>query len=271
MPFRSHVGRSLDFSNRTNITLLAMLAGLAIVSGVLWLGGAPGSVLLAPMHGFLVWALVREIDPDHPWIALIAGAGAGAWVFRDGPMVSALAVAGIMVGARLVSGTTGRRPLPTDLAVLAIAAAAIGFTVEGWVAGFGLAISFYLDDRMSGRSRGIQVAAATVAAIGVTVVAASTGALPDSIPRIDRNVALAAGIIALLLVAREPAEPVSLVDARHAARLEARRVHAARTVSSVLAFAIALVVGARAPGMVGVLFGLLLAIVTNEWELRRRR
>jgi hypothetical protein len=271
MPFRSHVGRSLDLTNRTNLVMLGMSAGLAVVAVVLWLGGSPGSVFLAPVHGFLVWALVREIDPDHPWVALVAGAGAGAWAFRGGPMVSALAVAGVMVGARLVSGTTGRRPLPTDLAVLAVAAAAIGFTIEGWVAGFGLAVAFYLDDRMSGQSRGAQIAAAAVSAIGVTLVATLTGAFPEAIPAIDRSLVLAAGIIALTMVVREPAEPLSVVDARHGARIEGRRLHTARTLSGVLAFAITLVVGARAPGMAGVLFGLLLAIASNEWEIRRRR
>ncbi len=246
-----------------------IVAGVAAL--VLWLGGEPGAIFLAPVFVFATWALLREIDPDHPHIALVAGAAAGAWVFRDGPLISALAVGGLVVAARIVTASTGRRPLPTDLAVVAAGGIAIGFTPEGWIAGFGIAIALYLDDRLSGSPRGMQVGASAVTAIGTTVVATAAGAFPEAIRRVIPVLAVAAGVIALLFVAREPARPTSVVDARHGALIETGRLHASRTLIGILVFAMTLLMGADAEGVVGILFGLTLAVVSNEVALVRRR
>lgn len=251
------------------MVLTVVVAGVAAL--VLWLGGEPGTVFLAPVFVFATWALLREIDPDHPLVALVAGAAGGAWVFRDGPLVSVLAVGGLVVAARIVTGSTGRRPLGTDLAVVAVGGIAIGFTVEGWVAGFGVAIALYLDNRLSGSPRGMQVAASAVTAIGTTVVATAAGAFPEAIPRVAPVLTVAAGVIALLLVAREPARPVSVVDARHGSLIETGRLHASRTLIGILVFAMTLLVGADAEGAVGVIFGLALAVISNEVALVGRR
>lgn len=271
MPFRSHLGRSLDVSNRFNAIMIVTVVAAVVAALVLWLGGEPGTVFLAPAHVFAVWALLREIDPDHPGVALVAGAAAGAWVFRDGPLISVLAVGGLVVAARIVTSTTGRRPLPTDLAVVSLGGIAIGFTVEGWIAGFGIAIALYLDDRLSSGQRTMQVVASAVTAIGTTVVATLAGAFPEQIPKVAPVLTVAAGVIALLLVAREPARPVSVVDARHGALVETGRLHASRTLVGLLVFSMTLLVGADAEGVLGVVFGLALAVGSNEFALVRRR
>jgi hypothetical protein len=271
MPFRSHLGRSFDPTNRNNLLMLVVCVGLGVVALLLWLDGRDGSVFLAPVLGFLGWALLREIDPDHGWTAIGSAVAVGAWALRDGPRVSALAVAGIMLAARLVSSTTGRRPLPGDLVFVSVAGTAMAFSVEGWVAGFGIAVAIYLDDRLSGPSKGSQVLAAGLTAFGATLVATLARAFPETMPRVVPLLALLAGVVALVLVARDPAEPTTLVDARHGALLSPVRIHVSRSLVGVLVFVATLAVGTDAPALIGLIVGISLAIVSNELELARRR
>ncbi|MFZ0015012.1 MAG: hypothetical protein WAL25_12955 [Acidimicrobiia bacterium] len=271
MPIRSHLGRSLDVRHPFNVAVLGLMAAAAIAALVLWLNGSDWSLFLAPVHLFVVWALLREIDPEHNWSAIVGGVVAGSWVLVGLPMASALAIGGLILAGRLVTETTGRRPLPIDLAGTTSYGIAIGFTIEGWIAGFGLALALYLDDRLSGESRGMQVAAAAVTALGATVVATASRAFPLALPGILPQMAIPAGLIALLLVVRDPAEPMCRVDARHAALVRADRLHASRSLIGVLVFAMVLLVGSEADALVPLLFALLLAVVSNELERLRRR
>lgn len=270
MAFKSHLGRSMDFRARSNLLLIAFVVVGAGIALVLWLSGEPGKVFLAPVLTFLIWALVREIDPDHDWAALVGAAFAGAWVLAGGAVPSALAVAGLLIGARIVTCTTGRRLLSTDLAVVAVFGIAIGFTVEGWAAGFCIALAVYLDDRFRGENRGRAIAAASITAIGTTVVATASGAFPQTIPDVVQYMAVAAGVTALVLLVREPATPTTQVDARHSAFLDAARLYVSRSVTALLVFLMALLTGPEAGGLVVVVVALGLAIVSNEAELLRR-
>ena len=150
MAFRTHLGRHFDPSSRSNQLLFGLVAITAVASVVVWLSADDLDVLWAPVHIFLTWAMIREVDPDHPPVALMGGLVAGLWVLSGLGVIGALAVGGLMVAARLVSNTTGRRPLITDLITIGAGATVISFTVAGWVAGFSLAVAIYVDDRMSG-------------------------------------------------------------------------------------------------------------------------
>jgi len=271
MPIRSHLGRPLDIRAPFNVAVLGLMAAAGITALVLWLNGSDWSLFFAPVHLFVVWALLREIDPEHNWSAIVGGVVAGSWVLVGLPMASALAIGGLIVGGRLVTGTTGRRPLAIDLAGATVFGIAISFTIEGWIAGFGLALALYLDDRLSGESRGMQVAAAAVTALGATVVATAARAFPLALPDVLPQVAIPAGLLSLLLVIRDPADPTCQVDARHAAFVRADRLHASRALIGGLVFAMVLLVGADANALVPLLFALLLAVVSNELELLRRR
>lgn len=279
MPIRSHIGRPFDITFASNAAMLALALMAGVVSLILWLNGSPLEVFLAPAHVFLIWALLREIDPDHNWTALVGGAIAGAWVLvavsgSSDVVVStmpALAIAGLMLAGRLVTETTGRRPLPVDLAVATAAGIAISFTIEGWISGFGLAIALYLDDRLSGKSRGMEIAAAATTAIGATVVATAARAFPPALPSIEPSIAIAAGLIAVGLVLRDPAEPTCRVDARHAAFIRVDRLHASRSLIGVLVFAMVLLTGSEANGLIPLISVLFLALVSNEAALVRRR
>jgi hypothetical protein len=270
MPIRSHVGRPFDFRSRSNQILIALVLVTGAASVALWLGGRPAELIFfAPAEAFVIWALVREIDPDHDWTALLAAAAAGGWVLAGGQYVSILALGALTLAARLVTESTGRRPLVTDLVVMALAAL-VAFTVEGWVAAFGLAIALYLDDRFAPEHRRLQIGVSAVTAVGATLMATLTGAFPETLPAITPWVVVASGLLALLLVVRDPSEPISQVDARHKAFVSKERLYSSRALIGVLVFGMSLLTGADAEGLVPVLSALLLAVVSNEVARVRR-
>jgi hypothetical protein len=261
----------MGFRHRSNV----LLAIIVVLSGgaalVLWLTGSPGSVGLAPVFAFLLWALLREIDPDHQWPAIGGAVMGSIWVLSGLPVPSVLATGGLVVMARITTSTTGRHLLATDLAAVAAFAVVIGFTVEGWAAGFGIAFAVYLDDRFRGENRIPAIAAAAVAAVGTTVVASGTGAFPETIPEVTQYVAVAAGLASLALLLREPAEPTSRVDARHAAFIDRARLHASRAALGVLVFLTTVLTGPDADGLLLVIAAMWLAVLSNEAESIRRR
>lgn len=271
MDFRSHLGRPFDLRNAFNVAMLAICLSTGAVAVFLWLGGRPASIILSPVYAFLVWALLREIDPDHNWSALAGAVLTAAWALAGEPVVSGFAIAGIMVAARLVTSTTGRRPLVTDLVGVSLFGIVIGYTLAGWVAGFGIAVALYLDDRLSGARNLAAIAASAATALGTTVVATAADAFPDRLPAIEQWVVVAAGVAALALIAREPATPISQVDARHRAFIDQTRLHVSRSVVACLVFATSLVLGADGPDLMAVIAALWLAVISNEAELLRRR
>lgn len=271
MNFRTHLGRPFDFRHWSNLVLLGLVLVTAIAAAVLWLNGEPGAIAMTPVYAFLVWGVLREIDPDHDWTALVAAAVTAVWSLSGGPITSALALAGLMVAARIITSTTGRRPLLTDLAAVSVFGIVMGFSLEGWVAGFGIALAIYLDDRLSGDNRLPAIGASVLTAIGTTVVANLIGAFPERLPDIIPGVAAAAGVAALALLVREPAEPISQVDARHAAFMDPVRLHMSRSVVGILVFAMAVLGGLESEGLIVIIGALGLAVVANEIELIRRR
>ncbi|HUG32008.1 MAG TPA: hypothetical protein VMM14_03875 [Acidimicrobiia bacterium] len=271
MDFRSHLGRPIDFRRKSNLAIAAIVLISGVVGVVLWLNGEPGERAVAPVYVFLVWALARELDPDHDWAALVAAVGIAVWTLVGGPVSTGFAIAGLMVAARITTSTTGRRPLPTDLAALTVFGVAIGFSVEGWLAGFGIALAIYLDDRLREENRRSAVAASALTAIGTTILANLTGAFPEVAPDISQPVTVVAGIVALLLLARDPAAPISQVDARHAAFMDGTRLHLSRSLVGILVFLMAILTGVSADGLVVVIATLALAVISNELALLRRR
>ena len=114
MPFRSHLARSFDSGLRSNQAIAAIVALAAVAGAVVWLGGKPADVLLAPVHAFALWALVREIDPDHQWSALLAAIAVAVWALLGGPIGSPLPAGGLAVAGRLITATTGSISRPTE-------------------------------------------------------------------------------------------------------------------------------------------------------------
>jgi hypothetical protein len=214
--------------------------------------------------------LVREIDPDHQSTALLAALVAGVWVIGGLDIVGALAVAGLLVGARLVSNTTGRRPLLTDLIPIGVFATVIAFTRAGWVAGFGLALAIYVDDRMASEHNSAASITAALAALGASGVATLSRVFPQDLPNVRPLLAVAIGILALIAVVREPEEPESVVDSRLKNRVSQSRLYASRSLFAVLLFAMALLIGPDALAVGPLAIALALALVSNEIERIRR-
>jgi hypothetical protein len=271
MDFRTHLGRQLDLRSRSNIAIAAICVAAGAVAVWLWVSGEPGTVILSPVYAFLTWALLREIDPDHNWTALTGATFTAAWALSGGPVASGLAIAGMMIAARIVTSTTGRRPLLIDLVGVSLFGIVIGFEVAGWVAGFGIAIAFYLDDRLALGNNRAALAAAASTAIGTTLVATASNAFSERLPVIQQWVVLAAGVVVLTLLIRDPAPPISQVDARHAAFIDGTRLHISRSLVGCLVFGTSILTGSASPGLIVLIVALGLAALSNELELLRRR
>jgi hypothetical protein len=217
---------------------------------------------------FLSWALARELDPDRQVPALVLSVVGGAWAVL-GPTTAILPFTALLMAARLVVETTGRRPLGTDLAGLALVATAVSFTPLGWVMGFGLAVAIYVDDRMAEEPNRVALLAAPAAAVGASVVASLSGAF-RTMPTVDPLVVAALGVLALIAVFREPLEPISFVDSRTKKFLRRDRLQAGRVLSAILVFLGAVVSGANAPAVVPMAIVVATALASTEVERLQR-
>lgn len=269
--FRSHITRALDPANSWNraILILSVVAGAI---GALLTVVIDRDLILAIQAGgatFLSWALVRELDPDRQVSAITAAVFGGVWALVGMP-TALLPFAGLLMVSRLLVETTGRRPLLTDMAALAILATVISYTPLGWVMGFGLAIAIYVDDRMSDEHNRAALLAALAAAVGASGVVTLAGALPESLPTIRPFLASAMGLLALLAAVREPMEPVTFVDSRSKRLLTRDRLQAARVAAGVLIFVGALVTGEGAGAVVPMSFALAIALASSEVERIQR-
>jgi hypothetical protein len=267
MAFRTHVGRGLDLGTWSNRAILglSLIAAVAGVVGTVMFDGTPWLAVQAGLVTFLIWALTRELDPDRDSTALIAAALAGVWAVLGLP-VDLLAVGGLVIGARLVAETTGRRPLRTDLFAIAVGAIAISFTPLGFVAGFGIAIAIYVDSRMSDEHKRDALIAALVAATGSAVVVSLSGAFATQLPPVQPPFVLALAALTLVAVLREPPRPTSVVDSRRGNLLSGDRIHASRILVGGLTVAGALVAGPEASALAPVAAALALSLASSEAE-----
>ena len=272
MAFRSHITRALNTRSASNIAISGLTLLAAAGGGVIAL--TTGRTLLLPILAagatFLSWALGRELDPDHEATGLLAALPAGALVLL-GFEISILVTVAALMSARFLVESTGRRPLPTDLAAMVVLASIVSFTALGWVFGFGLAIAIYLDDRMAEGHSNLAAIAAIGAAVGASLVATLAGAFPQSLPTIRPPLTLALGLLALIAVLREPLDPVSLVDSRKKTPLRRDRLQAARTMVGLLAFLGSLIGSGEISAEVTVALTLSLALGSEELERVRRR
>ena len=261
----------MDPTNPWNRAILALSAVAGATGAYLtlahgaetWLGvGAAG-------YTFLAWALARELDPDRQVPAVVLAVLAGVWALL-GYRTVLLPFAGLLMIARVVVETTGRRPLPTDLAALAVLAAVMSFTPLGWVVGFGLAVAMYVDDRMSGEPKRAALLATLGAAVGSTVVATLADVFPRSLP-ITRPLLIAAlGLMALITVLREPLDPVSFVDSRRKSFLRKDRLQAGRALCAILLFIGALVSGESVTDVLPMALVVVFSLASSEIERAKR-
>lgn len=272
MPFRSHLGRSMDMARPSNRLIVALTLVSAVAAGVVVWDGGETHVLLAPPYTFAIWALVRELDPDHDGTALVAAFAAGVWVVIGLDPSGIVFTVGLVVAARLALSSTGRRPLATDLIGVVVIGAAVSFTTTGWVAGFAIAVAIYVDDRMAEVERTMSLVATLFTALATSIVATLASAFPEAVPRTMPGIVVPVGLLALVAFVREPVEPTSVVDSRRGNRLSRDRLHAALGLSAVAIFGAAVLSGRDAEALGPVAIALALALASNELErLRRKR
>ena len=218
---------------------------------------------------FLSWALARELDPDRQAPAIILAVFGGAWALL-GFDSAVLPFVALLMGARLMVETTGRRPLNTDLAGLALLAAVVSFTSLGFVMGFGLAVAIYVDDRMAEEPRRVAMLAALAAAVGSSVVASINDAFSGGVPEIRPVLAASLGVLALVAVLREPLDPISFVDSRTKKFLRRDRLQAGRAISGILVFIGAVVSGSDALAVLPMALVVAVSLASTEVERLQR-
>lgn len=271
MAFRSHILRPFDMSRPSNRLAIGLVVIAAIAAGAVKLAGGSNEVLLAPLYTLVLWALARELDPDHDSTAIAAAVVGGIWTLAGLDLAGLALSGGLVVAARLVVHTTGRRPLPVDLVVVVAFAAAVSFSAIGWVAGFAIAVAIYVDDRMAEEQKAANGLAAALAALAASGVATLASVFPKQVPEVIPEIVMAVGALALVAVVREPEDPTSVVDSRRGTSLERGRLHAGRALVGVALFVAAALAGqgveAVGPAAVGVAF----ALTSNEFERLRRQ
>ena len=135
MALRSGITRGFDLSYPSNRFVLVATPALGIVAGLITLiagDGWPAGLRNGFAAGgatFLAWALGRELHPDHPGVAALAALVAPLGVMRVGPDLLAAAV--VLLGARVVAGTTGRVLRWFDVALFVVVATPVALRASG--------------------------------------------------------------------------------------------------------------------------------------------
>ena len=268
---RSHIARPFDLSDPWNRAVLALSPIAAVIGAYLTIfqDREPFLAVQAGGTAFLSWALCRELDPDRQVPAIVLTVFGGGWALL-GDETAILPFAGLLLVARLLVESTGRRPLPTDLAVVAVIASVISFTPLGWVMGFGVAVAVYVDDRMAETSNRAALIAAMAAAVGSSVVASLTDAFPREMPSFRPILIASLGMVAVIAVLREPVDPVSFVDSRNKRFLRRDRVHAGRVTAAILVFIGSVVAGQGALAVVPMALVIVTALASTEVERLQR-
>jgi hypothetical protein len=271
MAFRSHVTRALNFSVRSNQVGvgLTLVAGVVAVGLVVLTDRNPWLIVSGSVATFVTWAVARELDPDRTLTATVAASSTAIWVL-SGSGVALLPLVAFIFIPRLLVESTGRRPLTTDLVALGLFAAAISYTAAGWVAGFGVAVAIYLDNRIADRKHVFATVIALTTAVGASLVATLTGAFPQEIPDVRPVLAISLGVLAIVAALREPPDPVSQVDSRRKTFLLKERLHVARTVTALAIFGGVLLSGVEGTGLVPGAIALALALASSEVERIQR-
>jgi hypothetical protein len=263
--------RALDTDNRWNVTVIGLTAAAFGIGAVLALvlGRSPFLPVLASGTVFLSWAVTRELDPDHQLGAVLAAVVGGGWALWGMPTAT-LPFVGLLMVARILVETTGRRPLVSDLVGLVILAGVISTTSLGWIMGFGLAVAISLDDRMAAKPSRPALIASIGAAGAATAVVKLADALPDDLPTLIPALTIGVGVVAIVAVARIPVAPTSFADSRSKPFIRSDRLHAGRAVAAVLVFAGSVVQSTGARNVVPLAFALVVCLMSEEVERLRR-
>lgn len=210
-------------------------------------GAAVSRGLEAGFSVLLSWAVARELDPDRPAGAIVAGI-AGFLIFLTGP-TNLGAVTALLFAVRVVAGTPGLPPTKVDLVWLPALAGYTARSPGGFLAGLALAAALALDARPPTRGRQIaSAAAATALAVGLAILRDTL--LPQPVvPNAWQWVVLGAALLSVPWL--RTAILVSVGDLSGEPLSQGRLVWARALALATGALVVAWLGGAAAPALVG--------------------
>ncbi|HVR32414.1 MAG TPA: hypothetical protein VMS74_06860 [Acidimicrobiia bacterium] len=206
----THVGRTIDLRRPSNVfAMLAPIGAALVVYGL-----DTNDVRRAVSTGlatFAAWAIARELDPDRPPSAVLAAIAAPVAALVVGPPAPAPLFV-VMVTLRILVRSTGLPPKTTDLAVLVLAAVAVGDTPWGWAAAILLAFAMVRDAALPGDPPPNVGLWGAALAVGVTARVALSDSLGAwEVPETAGLVVLAVGLAGAMVVVR-PIPVLALAD-----------------------------------------------------------
>ncbi|MPZ51850.1 MAG: hypothetical protein GEU79_03815 [Acidimicrobiia bacterium] len=198
----THLGRIVDLRLLTTRLSLVLVSVWAVVG---YLNEGWAGVFDCGVAAVLGWMLARELDPDHPWIAVLVAALAGA-PGLVGVDVGLRATLIVIASARLMVRSTGLAAKLTDIFVVGAVAVAWATGPGGWAVGMGLAVAIALD---AGTDR-TRLGLAALIGLGVTAVGALTGGVTStwSTPTLVHLGVVVAGLGATAIARPRPLQSV---------------------------------------------------------------
>lgn len=229
-----------------------MLLASGLETGVLWQAASAGIATVG------VWALGRELDPDHSLSALIgAVASIPMWLVIGVPNL--VEIFTIVLAGRVLLRPTGKPPLLLDSVLLAGTGVLAGQTNHGWILALALAFAISRDRTLPGPESKYERLTALVVAAGATGLAVRSGrdvitgdAISSILANTDSTYPLTVAIVVAALgfiaaVSTRVEHPTTIADYTHEA-LDGRRLQSARRIT--LFGSLIAVIVAPGPGLV---------------------
>lgn len=237
----THIGRPIDLSYLSN-RLVVILSVVGAATGFFFAGDRNPlrAAFDTAMTVFLVWALTREIHPENTHAATAAavvGGGLSVWTGDT----SLIALAGLMLSARVLVRTTGLWPRLSDILVIGIAVGVFARTPLAWATGMAVAVAFAFDTFLPQPAPATHLWLAGAVGTAVTLSAVISGALPDdwTAPAWPILAVMAAIGVAAWVA---PVLPLTATADLSDHRLDPRRLQTARRIA-IISLAVGVVAG----------------------------
>ncbi len=225
----THLGRPIDLSTATVRWAVWLTLGGA-VAGLIRPGDRTptAAAFQTALTVFLAWALARELAPDHPTAAVLAGVMAGAATTWTG-QTNVAALAAFMLAGRISTRTTGLTPLLTDVLAVGVFAGVFARTPLSWAAGLAIAAAVAFDSWLPDPAPQTHVWLAAAIGVAVTI----TTVLSDALPRawvMPDTATLILAAVGLLALAAAPRLTLRSVTDDGARPLDSTRLGASRRI-----------------------------------------
>lgn len=210
----THLGRSFSLAYVPHQILLALVVLAAVAAWVEPGGRRPAvAMLTAAATVALTWMLIREMEPDRAWMALLGATAAGGVSILSG-VTDVAAFLSLLLAARILVRSTGLVPRLTDIVAVGLFAGVFARTPLAWAAGLAVAASVALDTNSSQPAPARYSLLALAIGVAVTISATFSDAL-DLIwttPDLTTGLLAAAALGLLLSAPRQPSSRNDVVE-----------------------------------------------------------